>query len=330
MPPLNPQDWFTRLLTQGLLHLLLLVVDSLFGLLTRVEFFYRTDPAATIDHPAAAALHAAMLGVAGALLGCLALGGVYSVMVRGVGLGGLTPGQLLGRLIAVSAALATCRAWAGWLIELNNAVCRLVGADRLGAAASGPAALARLLGLDPARERTFFEALGAVGTATSKALLTAYFDDGGPAATLLAALLLLLLAVLVALLALQLLLRQLLVAGLFAVAPVFLALGVLPATSGLAAAWLRWFVPVVFLQAVQVTILAQGHEWLRRGAGDATAGPGAAIVPLLMAMAALLLTLRAPGLLAAGAAGLLDVAGPVAGAGQAGLRAVVAARRPRR
>jgi hypothetical protein len=180
--------------------------------------------------------------------------------------------------------------------------------------------------MDGARERTFLDALATVGGALGRALAAAYFGDGAPGASLLVGLLLLLLAVLLLLLALQLLLRLALLGLLIATMPLFLALHALPATAWLAGLWLRWFFPAVFLQALQVTILALGHEWLRAAHGDLARAPGGALLPLLMAMATLLLTLRAPALLAAGQNRAVDAAGLAAGAARAGLAAAAAAR----
>jgi hypothetical protein len=327
MTPTNPQEWFIQLLTQALLHLQLQLVDALFGLIGRASFFFHTDRALTVDHPAVAAAHAAMLGLAGGLLGLLWLAGALQVGARGLGLGDLTPQRLVGRLLVAAAAAVTSRWWMGWAIDLNNALCALVGGERLGRAVAGPAAIARLLGLTPAQEQAFVRGGDAAGDAISAALRLAYFGATGLGASALAGLLLLVLALLVFLLAVQFWLRHAVLLVLIASMPLLLVLWAHPATGGWAAQWLRWFFPAVFLQAAQVAVLALAHQWLRQAYGEFGATPAALLTPLLMTIAVLLLTLRVAGWLELGAHGPFDAAGAVAGAGRVGL---ALARRGRR
>jgi hypothetical protein len=232
-----------------------------------------TAPQLTYAHPAVRSLHATLLRVANLAVAAVVLVGGLGVMVRRH-LGEPLPdaAELLPRVLVAVLLANTALLWGGWLIELNNALCRAVA---LGDPFPrwGERALA---------DRLAMEAIA----------YAVYLVMG-------------------VLLLLQNLARLAVVDLLLVTAPPALLCWALPLTEGWARLWAATFGRVVFTQFVQAVLLKLGAgltgAWVV-GLGAEGRGLGGA----LLWIAVLWVTFRVPALLRAGTDARVGIAVAVA------------------
>jgi hypothetical protein len=254
---------------RALLALVGLVADFLYAQLSRVccgplNFITRTPAELTYASPAVLGLWGTLRAVANAALAVVALWGALNLVVREHLGGSYQPAADLFPRLALGALLVnTSRWWAGLAIDLNNALCAVVG----------------LANPFPA-----WDALPAIDRAAVDAVAFLVYVAVG------------------LLLFLQQLGRLALVDLLVATAPLGVLCWVLPQTQGWARLWGATFSRVVFVQFLQVALLKLGAALLGSWAA-ALGWPLNDVLSILVGVAVLGLALRVPGLLRAHAGG---------------------------
>ena len=254
-------DIFKRTLT-GFLQMLVDGMRWLVGLVltSSLNFVLQTPPGVSYEHGLVVALAAKTRAAANAALVLVVLWGGFNVMLRQHLAAPYHAAMELGPRLIVGALLVnTSGWWTRFLVDLNNALCQAVGGDRL----------------------PFWDRITTVGDSISQAQLDLY----GTLLYLIACLLLVL----------QMLMRLALVDALLVVAPIGLVCWVLPQTQSWARLWSSTFTSAVFVQFVQVVALQLGGQMLVQ---IAPGGVDGMVVTPFLGLAALVLALRIPGLVA--------------------------------
>jgi hypothetical protein len=251
-----------------------LVGGFLYDLLSGVccgalNFVTRTPPELSYANPAVLGLGDELRRVANAALVVVAMWGGFDLMVRRhLGLPHADVGELVSRLVAGALLANTSPWWGGLAVDLNNALCAVVG----------------LANPFPAWER-----LSVLDRASADGIALLVYGVAG------------------VLLVLQQAARLALVDLLLAVAPLALLCWVVPLTRRWAALWSTTFAGAVYLQFLQAVALKLGAALLAAwAAGASTPLPDALAV--LLGVAVLGLTLKLPGLLRTHAGDGLSVA----------------------
>jgi hypothetical protein len=232
-----------------------------------------TAPQLTYASPAVQSLYGTLRGAANLAVATVVLAGGIGVIVRRH-LGDPLPGatELLPRIIVAVLLANTALVWGGWLIDLNNALCRAVEVGTPFPRWGEQALLDRL-------------AMEAVAYVVSLAMGV--------------------------LLLFQNLCRLAVIDLLLAVSPLALLCWALPLTEGWARLWTATFGRAVFTQFVQVVLLKLGAgvagAWAV-GLDEGTRGLGGA----LLWIALLWVTFRVPALLRAGTDVRLGLVGALA------------------
>jgi len=251
----------------GLLSALAQGLDDVLKVATGFNFLTQTPPGLSYSHPDVVRLWGSLRAVADAALALVAMVGGYNLMARRA-LAARSDGALefLPRLLVGALLVNTSLWWASLAIDLNNALCQSIGA----AGFPGWGRIAGNIALD-------------AGVATPWA-----------PGRLLFVLSLLLYLVLCLLLAVQMLMRLVLVDVLLVVAPLGLLCWILPQTERWARLWSTTFVGAVFTQFLQVAaMLLSGNLLTAVGSGSGIAGT--ALGPLL-GLATVVLVLKLPGI----------------------------------
>jgi hypothetical protein len=244
----------------GLLGGIVAALRAALAAATSLNFLGQTPPDLSYRQPDVRRLWAAMRGVAMAALALVTLVGGYNVLVREhLGLRSDGAREVLARVLVGALLVNTSLWWASAAIDLENALCGLVGTAGF-----------------PGWDR--------LATTASVALWT-------PASLLAAVAVLLYLAVCL-LLAIQMLMRLVFVDVLLIVAPLGLLCRILPQTQRWSRWWSTAFISAIATQFLQVTALVLANNLLTAigsgGAGD--------ILGPFMGLATLVLVLKLPGL----------------------------------
>lgn len=259
-----------ELLQSGLGGLIGGLAEGLRGVLDAVQgfnFLTQTPPGLSYQQPDVQRLWTTLRTAADAALAVIAMAGGYNVMLRrhlAARYDGVL--ELLPRLVVGALLVNTSMWWTSLAIDLNNALCQVVGT-------AGFPGWGRIA--------------GTVLLGGGTALLWS-------PVRLLLALVLLLYLVCCLLLALQLLMRLVLVDLLLVLAPLGLLCWILPQTQRWARLWSSTFVGAVFTQFVQVVaMLLAGNLLVAAAPGSSLAN--AALAPLL-GIATVVLVLKLPGI----------------------------------
>lgn len=233
----------------------------------------------SVGLPQVQQLHAVARAIANASFTLLLIVGGYNLIFRRHLTGDdseLWPlvGRLLLAALAANTAIVgggdTPQGWSVWFLQLNNAlidaITRALPISVVGLLETGP--------LDP--------------------LSLAHWARIGPG-LLLSLLLLAVLLIVCLLWLLQMLMRLALLDVLLALAPLAMALWVLPQTERWAALWWRLFLPTLFCQTLQVAVLG-----LATALGRSLALPNEVTLAPLLGIATLTLVLKIPTLLGSG------------------------------
>ena len=251
----------------GLLSALAQGLDDILKVATGFNFLTQTPPDLSYNHPDVRRLSGSLRAAADAALALIAMVGGYNVMVRRA-VAARSDGALefLPRLLVGALLVNTSLWWGSLAIDLNNALCQSIGA-------------------------VGFPGWGRIaGNAALDAGLTALWSP----TRLLFVLSMLLYLVLCLLLAVQMLMRLVLIDVLLVIAPLGLLCWILPQTERWARLWSTTFVGAVFTQFLQVTaMLLSGNLLTAVGSGSGIAGT--ALGPLL-GLATVVLVLKLPGI----------------------------------
>jgi hypothetical protein len=235
----------------------------------------QTPPALSYSNSAVTELSEKTTAIAFAALAAVIAWGGFNAMVRphirAPYHGAL---ELVPRVVLSAAMIKTSLGWCGFVIDLNNELCKELG----GASMPGWSVLQQ----HPGGDSVLLNLIG----------MAIYLVMG-----------LLLMG--------QMLMRLALVDALMVIAPLALLCWVLPQTYGWARLWFTTFFGTVFVQAIQVLILRLGAELINRlpstlpTVGTDALGSGHLwLATLLLGVAVLQLTRKIPRLMPGGASGM--------------------------